>query len=473
MSVSPGRLAAPVALDLVDVLQATSGELAKLGAATAFRGVTTDSRTIEPGELFVAVRGETHDGHAFLRDALGRGAGGVVVEAGTALDGLDGTVIVVRETLAALGDLAAAHRRRHPVPLVAVAGSNGKTTTKEMLATILRAAYGEDRVVWTRGSQNNLVGLPLTLLRVDDETRVVVLEIGMNAPGEVWRLAEIAQPDVGIITCIAEEHLQGVGSMRGAAEANAELWRRLKPSGTAVVNADDPYVRGVADAFAGTRVAFGDAGDVRARDVVDDGIDGTRFVLDAGGESAPVRLGIAGRHNVANALAATAAARAVGVPLETACRALETFTAPTMRMQRLVLGSGAVVLNDCYNANPGSMAAALQTLGASHAARRIAVLGEMLELGESAERAHRELGARLPTAKVDALFLMGTHAALVRDEAVAGGLAADRITIAATHDAVAGALRALLRDGDLVLVKGSRGARLEKVIAGLEPKGAA
>jgi UDP-N-acetylmuramyl pentapeptide synthase len=175
MSVQTGRLAAPVSLDLADVLATTSGELAKLGAATAFRGVTTDSRTIEPGELFVAVRGETHDGHAFLRDALGRGAGGVVVEAGTALDELDGTVIVVRETLAALGDLAAAHRRRHPVPLVAVAGSNGKTTTKEMLATILRAAYGEDRVVWTRGSQNNLVGLPLTLLRVDDQTRVVVL----------------------------------------------------------------------------------------------------------------------------------------------------------------------------------------------------------------------------------------------------------------------------------------------------------
>ena len=473
MSATPGRLAAPVALDLADVLATTSGELAKLGAATTFCGVTTDSRTIEPGELFVAVRGETHDGHAFLRDALARGAGGVVVESGTAADELDGTVIVVRETLAALGDLAAAHRRRHPVPLVAVAGSNGKTTTKEMLATILRAAYGEDRVVWTRGSQNNLVGLPLTLLRVDDQTRVVVLEIGMNAPGEVWRLAEIAQPDVGIITCIAEEHLQGVGSMRGAAEANAELWRRLKPSGTAVVNADDPYVRGVAEAFAGTRVAFGDTGEVRARDVVDDGIDGTRFTLDAAGESAPVRLGIAGRHNVANALAATAAARAVGVPLETACRALETFTAPTMRMQRLVLASGAVVLNDCYNANPGSMAAALQTLGASNAARRVAVLGEMLELGESAERAHRELGARVPAARVDALFLMGTHAALVRDAAVAGGLAPERITIAATHDAVAAALRALLRDGDLVLVKGSRGARLEKVIAGLEARGVA
>ena len=473
MSGAPARLAAPVRLDLVEVLRATSGELARLGACTAFRGVTTDSRTLEPGELFVAVRGETHDGHAFLADALARGAGGLLVEAGTTLDGLGGTVIQVRETLAALGDLAARHRRGHPVPLVAVAGSNGKTTTKEMLATILRAAYGADRVVATRGSQNNLVGLPLTLLRVDDATRVVVLEIGMNAPGEVWRLAEIAQPDVGLITCIAEEHLQGVGSMRGAAEANAELWRRLRPSGTAIVNADDPFVRGVAGAFAGRRVAFGDAGDVRATDVVDDGIDGTRFVLDAEGEREPVRLGIAGRHNVANALAATAAARAIGVPLATACRALETFAAPTMRMQRVVLPSGAVVLNDCYNANPGSMAAALQTLAASRAARRFAALGEMLELGTSAERAHRELGTRAAGAGLAALYLMGTHAALVRDAAVAAGLPVERITIAPTHEALAEQLRATLRDGDLLLLKGSRGAALEKVLHRLRPDGSA
>jgi UDP-N-acetylmuramoyl-tripeptide--D-alanyl-D-alanine ligase len=471
MSTTPGRLAAAARLELVDVLQATGGELARLGAVTAFGGVTTDSRTIEPGELFVAIQGETHDGHAFLGAALDRGAGGLVVEAGTPLDGLDATIVSVRESLAALGDLAAYHRRRHPVPLLAVAGSNGKTTTKEMLATILRAAYGEDHVVATRGSQNNLVGLPLTLLRVGAGTRVVVLEIGMNAPGEVWRLAEIAQPDVGLVTCIAEEHLQGVGSLRGAAEANAELYRRLRPSGTAIANADDPLVRAVVlSAFAGHRVLFGDAGDVRASDVVDGGVEGTRFVLEADGTRTPVRLAVAGRHNVSNALAATAAARAVGVPLEVACRALETFSAPSMRMQRMTLASGVVVLNDCYNANPGSMAAAVQTLAASRAARRLAALGEMLELGASAEQAHRDLGRRVGEARVDGLFLMGTHATVVRDGAVAAGLPAERITIAPTHDALATALRAILRDGDLLLLKGSRGAALEKVLRQLGPE---
>jgi UDP-N-acetylmuramoyl-tripeptide--D-alanyl-D-alanine ligase len=464
MSATPGRLAAAARLELVDVLEVTGGELARLGACTTFAGVTTDSRTIEAGELFVAVRGETHDGHAFLRDALARGAGGLVVEAGTALGDLDATVVTARDTLAALGDVAARHRRRHPVPLLAVAGSNGKTTTKEMLATILRAAHGEAHVVATRGSQNNLVGLPLTLLRVGADTRVVVLEIGMNAPGEVWRLAEIAQPDVGLITCIAEEHLAGVGSIRGAAEANAELYRRLRPSGTAIANADDPLVRDVAAAFAGRRIFFGDAGDVRAHDVVDEGVEGTRFEVEADGERAAVRLQVAGRHNVSNALAATAAARAVGVPLEVVCRALGTFTAPTMRMQRLTLASGVVVLNDCYNANPGSMAAALQTLAASRAARRVAALGEMLELGPGSERAHREIGRRAAEARVDALVLMGTYAAAVRDGAIAAGLPGDRITITPTHAAMADALQAILVADDLLLLKGSRGAALERVL---------
>jgi UDP-N-acetylmuramoyl-tripeptide--D-alanyl-D-alanine ligase len=243
----------------------------------------------------------------------------------------------------------------------------------------------------------------------------------------------------------------------------------MRPSGTAIVNVDDPLLRDVAHVFDGRRVSFGDGGDVHALDVVDEGIDGTRFVLATPTERREVRLEVAGRHNVSNALAATAAALAVGVPLETACRALETFSAPTMRMQRLTLASGVVVLNDCYNANPGSMAAAIQTLSASHAPRRFAVLGEMLELGASAESAHREVGRLAGAAGVNGLFLIGTHAALVRDAAVAAGLPADRVTVAGTHDALADALRGVLEAGDLVLLKGSRGAAMEKVLRRLEP----
>jgi UDP-N-acetylmuramoyl-tripeptide--D-alanyl-D-alanine ligase len=470
VSVAGDRLAARARFTLAEALAATGGELARLGAAVAYDGVTTDTRTLEPGELFVAIRGDAHDGHAFVGEAARRGAGAVVVERGTDTGTLGCTAIVVRETLAALGDLGAAHRRRHGIPVLAVAGSNGKTTTKEMLAGILARAHGAGRVVATRGSQNNLVGLPLTLMRIGDATAVAVVEIGMNAPGEVWRLAEIAAPDVGLITCVAEEHLQGVGSIRGAAEANAELWRRLRPSGTAVVNADDPLVLAVAEAFAGRRVLFGDGGTVRARDVVDDGVAGARFVLEAAGERRPVRLRVAGRHNVSNALGAVAAATAVGVPLDTACAALEVFEAPAMRMQRLTLASGVVVLNDCYNANPGSMAAALQTLGASRAPRRAAALGEMLELGSAAEAAHEGLGARAAAAGLDALFLIGTHAGRVRAAALAAGMAGERVTVAADHAELGRALAAWLRPGDLLLLKGSRGAALERVLPALGPQ---
>jgi UDP-N-acetylmuramoyl-tripeptide--D-alanyl-D-alanine ligase len=463
MSTSPPAVPS-TPFTLAELLAATGGELARLGAGVAVRGVRTDSRALASGELFVALRGERHDGHEHLPEAVARGAAALVVERGTPLDGIACTTIVVRETLAALGDLAAHHRRRHPIPLIAVGGSNGKTTTKSMVAAILEHAYGAAHVVATRGSRNNLVGMPETLLGLDATTRVAVLEMGMNAPGEMWRLAEIAQPDVGLVTCIAEEHLAGVGSLRGAAEANGELYRRLRPSGTAVVNADDPLVRDIARAFAGRHVSFGDTGDVRAHDVVDEGVYGTSFVLDARGERRPLRLRIAGRHNVSNALAATAAALAVAVPTDAICAALEGIQAPSMRMEVLTVGDGITVLNDCYNANPGSMAAALQTLAASAAPRRFAALGEMLELGASAESAHEEVGRRAADARVDGLFLMGTHAARVRDAAVAAGLPSDRIGIFPTHDAMAEALRAMLRAGDLLLVKGSRGAALERVV---------
>ncbi len=465
MSATAGeRLAAAAGFTLAELLQATRGELVRLGAHAVLRGVGTDTRSLEPGELFVAIRGDTHDGHEHVAEAARRGAGAVLVERQHADASLPCGVVAVRDTLAALGDLAAWHRRRHPVPVLAVAGSNGKTTTKEMLAAILRHAYGADAVLHTRGTQNNLVGLPLTLLRLGDAQRVVVLELGMNGPGEVWRLAEIASPDVGVITCVAPEHLEGVGSIRGAAEAEAELFRRLRPRATAVVNADDPYVVAAAETFGGHTLRFGTAGDVVATDVVDHGLDGTNFRLVLRGEAVPVRLRIAGRHNVTNALAAAAMASTQNVPLDTIRAALEAFEAPSMRMQVEHLASGVTVINDAYNANPGSMAAALQTLAASRADRRLAALGEMRELGAEAEAAHEALGAVAAGARLDALYLLGPHAGLVRAGAEAAGMAADRIVVAADHEDLAARLRAACRPGDLLLLKGSRGAALETVL---------
>ena len=215
---------------LEEVLAATGGTLSALGHATRFPGVTTDSRALGAGELFVAIRGDTHDGHAFVADAAGRGAGAVVVEQPLERAAPGCGVILVRDTLAALGHLAAFHRRRRRPRVVAITGSNGKTTTKEMLAAILERAPGAGRVLRTTGTQNNLVGLPLTLLRLADTDAIAVVELGMNGPGEIWRLAEIAEPDIGVVTCVAPAHLERLGSIHGVAEAKAELYRRLRPS---------------------------------------------------------------------------------------------------------------------------------------------------------------------------------------------------------------------------------------------------
>jgi UDP-N-acetylmuramoyl-tripeptide--D-alanyl-D-alanine ligase len=458
------RLGATVGFTLAEVLAATGGELVRLGSCARLVGVTTDTRAVRAGELFVAIRGDTHDGHQYVAEAARQGAGAVIVERQAADPTLPCGVIAVRESLAALGDLAAFHRRRHAVPVLAVAGSNGKTTTKEMLAAIMRHAYGAEAVLHTRGSQNNLVGLPLTLLRLGAEQRVVVLELGMNGPGEVWRLAEIAAPDVGVITCVAPEHLEGVGSIHGAAEAEAELFRRLRPHATAVVNADDPHVVAASHAFGGRTLRFGSTGDVVAADVVDHGLDGTAFRLVMGGDEVPVGLRIGGRHNVTNALAAAAMASTQGVSPTVIREALERFEAPSMRMQVERLASGITVINDAYNANPGSMAAALQTLAASAATRRFAALGEMRELGTEAEAAHEALGTAVAAARLDGLYLLGPHAGLVRAGAEAAGMAADRIVVASDHDDLAARLRAACRPGDLLLLKGSRGAALETVL---------
>jgi UDP-N-acetylmuramoyl-tripeptide--D-alanyl-D-alanine ligase len=381
------------------------------------------------------------------------------------------SVIVVRDTLTALGDLAAFHRRRMAPRVLAVTGSNGKTTTKEMLAAVAARAFGRDHVRHTVASQNNLVGLPLTLLRLAPPERVVVLELGMNAPGEIWRLTQIAQPDVGVVTCMAPEHLEGLGSMHGVAEANTELYRRLRPSATAVFNADDPRVAAAVEVFPGRKLAFGTQGGniaVAGADIVDHGLEGTTFRLLVEGRSVPVRLAIPGRHNVHNALAAAATAHAFGIGLDAVKEGLEAFQPPGMRMEVTQLPSGVTILNDAYNANPASMAAALRTLAASRGRRRVAVLGEMRELGAAADEAHRTLGSEAAAAEVDGLFLLGSHADLVRAGAEAAGLPAERIVVAASHDDLAARLQAFCRTGDLLLLKGSRGAAMEEVLRRLK-----
>ena len=449
---------------LADVVRATGASVVRTGRAECFMRIATDTRALGGGDLFVALRGEHHDAHEFVADAVRAGAAGVVVARAVELPATaDAVVLRVPDTLRALQDLAGDLRRRVAPRVLAITGSNGKTTTKEMLAAILAAAAGPARVLKTLGNLNNLIGVPLTLLRLGGDETFAVIEMGMNAPGEIRRLTEIADPDVGVITNVGPAHLEGLGSIEGVARAKGELFATLRRDAVAVANADDPRVTALADAFPGRVVRFGAGGDVAVDDVRCDARGAAAFRLRVGGRTADVALQIPGRHNVSNALAAAAAAFAVGVDVDAMRAGLAAAVPVGSRMRVVTLPSGVTVVDDSYNANPASMAAALRSLAEAPAGRRIAVLGDMLELGAASADQHRAVGALAGALGLAALHLYGDFA---RDAAAgaATGMPAAAIHVHATHAALADALAPALRSGDWVLVKGSRGQRMEEVV---------
>ena len=447
---------------LKEIAEATGGSMIGEPGVVA-TGVSTDSRAVLQGELFVALRGERFDGHTFIAQAAGRGIGIFLVDqtwqAAHALPaGI--TAVVVPDTLKALGDLAAYHRRRFKIKVVAITGSNGKTTTKEMLARILTQTGPGLK---TEGNLNNLIGLPLTLLRLTGKERWAVVELGMSAFGEIDRLAEIAAPDLGIITNAFPAHLETLGSVEGVARAKGELFLRLKPGGWAVYNVDDPLVSKCPTPASVNRLTFGLRGaEVSSASIKTLGRKGESFTLRLPHEEQPVLLAAFGRHNIYNALAAAAAAHALGVSAELIRLGLEEFTPYDKRFQLEEL-SGVVLIDDSYNANPASMAAALGTLKeVREEGRAAAVLGDMLELGAGTEEAHKALGG-LAAGCVERLYLMGDLAGLVQDGALAAGFAPEAILVAADHDEISRDLLSWVRPGDCVLVKGSRGMRMERV----------
>jgi len=474
---------------LDDVIRATGAAVVQRGRAAALVAITTDSRTVRGGELFVALHGERYDAHAFLAEAVAAGVAGVLVaqRPEPALPA-DVSVLVVADTLRGLQDLAAARRRALAPRVLAITGSNGKTTTKEMLAAILAAAVGGDRVLKTAANLNNLIGVPLTLLGLTGAERFAVVEMGMNAPGEILRLTEIADPDVGVITNVGPAHLEGVGTLEGVARAKGELFAAMRRDAIAVANADDPRVSALADAFPGRVVRFGADEAVTARDVRLD-VDGLAFRLHVDGTATDARLRIPGRHNVQNALAAAAAAHAVGIDVAAIAAGLGAAEPVGNRMRLVRLAGDVTLVNDSYNANPASVAAALRSLAEAPARRRIAVLGDMLELGATSAEHHRAIGRLAAELDLDALWLHGEFAettaagateAPVSVAAVAAGgapelrasgmagasacLPPSAVHVVQSHAAIADGLRDALRPGDWVLVKGSRGQRMEEVV---------
>jgi UDP-N-acetylmuramoyl-tripeptide--D-alanyl-D-alanine ligase len=372
-------------------------------------------------------------------------------------------IIQVADTLQALGDLANLWRRKHPIPLIAIVGSNGKTTTKEMVARILERT---GTVLKNRGNLNNLIGLPLSLLKMNAKDQVAVLEMGMNRTGEILRLTQIAEPDVGIMTNIGPVHLEGVGSIDGVMKAKGELLEGMGAHGRLIFNADDPRVVKLSTGFKGKKTSFGikNPADWGGADLAMRDAGGVFFRLTGPFGEIAIALKLLGVHQVYNALAAAAATSHLGIGMKDIKEGLETFQPPPMRMELMTLGKGITIINDAYNANPPSMESALRTLAKIPEGRKIAVLGDMWELGEFAQQAHQELGRQVKEYGIDLLFLLGQFAPYVAHGAQEAGMAPEAVYIGEDHHAVSLRLARQLHKGDWVLVKGSRIMNMETII---------
>ncbi|MEK6710274.1 MAG: UDP-N-acetylmuramoyl-tripeptide--D-alanyl-D-alanine ligase [Nitrospinota bacterium] len=451
------------------IARAVGGRLLRGGEEMEASGVSTDSRTLAPGELFIPLIGPNFDGHGFIGKAEASGAAGALVERGRAFAGGEGFFLVeVEDTLRALGDLARFHRGRHEVTVAAVTGSNGKTTAKEMIASIF--AQGAETLK-SEGNLNNLVGLPLQVLRLTPEHARAVFEMGMNQPGEIRRLAGIALPGIGVITNVGPAHLEGLGSVEAVREAKGELLEAMGARGRAVLSAEDPHSRLLARRFreaGGEVLSFGFSRECGVQgDEVVVSPRGTSFRLRLNGAEARVRLPALGRPNVLNALAAAGAASLAGCTMEEIAAGLEGASIPKMRLEvrPLARREGCFLIDDAYNANPASVLQALEVASQLRGGGRLfALLGDMKELGRCAEEAHREVG-RAAARAADFVAGVGPMMGRAVEEARRAGLAAEHFE---SPMAAAEWARGQLRGGDWVLVKGSRSMRMERAIEVLE-----
>jgi UDP-N-acetylmuramoyl-tripeptide--D-alanyl-D-alanine ligase len=452
-----------------DCLSAMEGQLLQGDPDCLFQGVSINSRAVSKGELFVCVKGERFDGHDFLNDVIVREAAGIILSdpkklpGGSERTGRAPFVIQVPDTLKALQDLASFQRKRFPFKVVAITGTNGKSTTKEMIASILETKF---KTLKTQGNLNNHIGLPLTLLEREPSHEVGVLEMGMSAAGEIKRLAEIAQPDIGVITNISEGHLVQLKSLKNIQSAKGELFDSLTEEGTAIVNADDPMVLELAQTLRARMVTFGidQPADVRASEIKSKDNLGFQFKVKIFDKTLSVRLPYLGYSNIYNTLAALATGYSLGIQEDAMTRGLENYQRMSQRNE-LIQHKGIDLINDSYNANPRSMTEALKTLDNFETqGRRIFVIGDMLELGDRSIPAHNNLGEEIARSRASILITVGKLASLSAKSAQA--LAGGKIQILefADHQEAADFLVHEAKSGDCVMFKGSRGAAMEKIL---------
>lgn len=446
-------------LSLKEIAQVTGAEI-NSDAEIFFERVTTDSRKVSSGALFVALKGENFNGEDFTADAFKKGAAGVLVS--KAFDkNLDGVIIKVDDTLTAYRQIAGVWRDRFDIPIVAVTGSNGKTTTKDLAAAALN---GLGNVLKTSGNFNNEVGVPMTLLTLRDTHKAAVVEIGMRGLGQIESLAEIVKPTIGIVTNVSEAHIELLGSIENIARAKGELVEAIKSGGTIILNADNQHTAAMKNIVRdGVRIltySLDKDADFIAKDILIGSVS-TEFTLSFRGKEYDFEIPMLGRHNVSNALAAIAAGYACGLTVPQVQRGFSTLTTTKMRYE-VIRRDGLTIINDAYNASPASMRAAIRTTSEVYDGRLIAVLGDMLELGNISEQVHREIGAELVENKFDTLITLGELGKFIAAGARDAGL--KNVYTFDTHEDAAKKILELVRDGDMILFKASHVMHMEKII---------
>lgn len=448
-------------MSLAEVLDATHGRLVAGPQAATFKELFIDSREVKPGGLFAALKGEQQDGHAFIAQAVERGATGILCE--RVPDVREGAAIIqVPDTKQALFDMTSERLRRQSVPIVAITGSAGKTTTKDLIAHVLGRRV---RVHKSEGNLNTYTGIPMTVFQLDPRDRALVVEYAMSRAGEIRELTRAAPPNIGVVLNVGLAHVGFLGSIEAVAAAKRELVEGLAPNGLAVLNADDPRVRAMSS-VARRVTLYGSANDatVRADRIRLHGLEGSTFMLHTPRGKAEVFLRLPGQHTVSNALAAAAVALEFDFDAPAIASALHGFMPPSRRMNILSGRNGATIIDDSYNASPGSMRAALEVLRlAPKGSRRIAILGDMLELGDHAPKAHDEVGA-LAAKSADLVIAIGEFAPRIVQSARAAGLSREAAFGVENADQAVAAIAPLLDADTRVLVKGSRGMRLERVV---------
>ncbi|MBN1626455.1 MAG: UDP-N-acetylmuramoyl-tripeptide--D-alanyl-D-alanine ligase [Deltaproteobacteria bacterium] len=457
-----------------DIISPLKGRLAGGNPGLPVTGVSTDSREILKGCIFFALKGERFDGHDFAVKAMEQGASCIVINKGYRIDApseADAAIIAVEDTLKALGELASWWRHQFDVKVAAITGSAGKTTTKEMTAAILEMST---RTLKNRGNLNNLIGLPMTVFRLEEGVSRMVLEMGMNMPGEIRRLTEIADPDVGLITNVGYAHLEGLGDIEGVARAKTELLEKMSPEGRVILNGDDDILMKTAKRFKRDFMTFGlkQENDVRAEGVRNLGKDGISFKLCCRGSYGQVLVPLPGMHNLLNALAAASVAMSMGEPFENISEGLKRYEGLNGRFKTIQLADDIILVDDTYNSNPSSLRAALDAVRdmAAGAKRVIVGLGEMMELGDKTTRAHSDAGRMVADIGASWFFAMGEHAGDMIRGAVESGLTSGKaVGVAAYGDMIAG-IDDILRPGDIVFLKASRRMGLDAVARGLQEK---